>query len=94
MRIRGALPDARPDRVRGGRGAISDTSTVPNNELFADGLLTVREAYTFLRCSSSTFYELMATNAVPWTRVGGRRKIPKRALVDLAAAGLVRARER
>ncbi len=54
----------------------------------ADGLMTVREAAGFLRLSRATIYLFMDHGELPFVKLGRSRRIPKRALVELAAAHL------
>lgn len=61
-----------------------------NQDLVADGLLTVREACDFLKVSQSELYRLMERGEIQFCRLGSKRRIPKKALVDFAAAGLVK----
>ena len=61
---------------------------IEGTELVADGLLTVREAAEFLRLSRSALYRLMDRGALPFVKLGRNRRIPRRALVELAARGL------
>ena len=68
-----------------GSGINEDTTRV---ELVADGLLTVREAMCFLHLSRSTVYQFMDRGELPFVKLGRSRRIPKRALVELAARGL------
>ena len=56
-----------------------------NLELVSDGLMRVAEAADFLRVSRSSVYELMAGGELPWARLGRSRRIPRRAVVALAA---------
>lgn len=49
-----------------------------------EGLLSIREAMSFLRIGRSTLYELMEQGLIPWSKIGRSRRIPKRALVRLA----------
>ncbi len=51
-------------------------------------LLTIREAAGFLRLSRSTIYLFMDRGLLPFAKFGRTRRIPKRALVELAAAHL------
>ena len=69
-----------------GRGALG---TEVRTELMLDGLVTVREAMAFLRLSRSTLYSLMDKGRLRYVRIGRTRRIPRRALIDLAAANLV-----
>ena len=56
--------------------------------LVVDGLLTVAEAAAFLRLSRATLYQIMDRGELPFVKLGRSRRIPKRALVELAAAHL------
>ncbi len=56
--------------------------------LVADGLMTVREAAQFLRLSRSSVYALMDHGELAFVKLGRSRRIPRRALVELAASGL------
>ena len=57
-------------------------------ELVADGLLTVREAADFLRISRSRLYELMDRGELIYLKLGRSRRIPRRAVIELAAREL------
>jgi excisionase family DNA binding protein len=56
--------------------------------LVADGLVTVREAAAFFQVSRATVYELMASGALPFAKLGRSRRIPRRAMLELAAQAL------
>ncbi len=56
--------------------------------LVADGLMTVKEAAEFLRLSRSSVYVLMDHGELAFVKLGRSRRIPRRALVELAASGL------
>ena len=64
--------------------------TVPSDtiRLVADGLLTVNQASTFLSISRSTLYALMDGGELPFVKIRRSRRIPRQALVELAARGL------
>ena len=62
--------------------------SAPTQALVQDGLLTVPEAIAFLRLSRSTLYSLMDVGELAYIRIGRARRIPRRALVDLAATHL------
>ena len=49
----------------------------------------VRDAAGFLRLSVSTIYALMGKGLLPYVKIGKSRRIPHRAVVELAAGGLV-----
>ncbi len=59
-----------------------------NAGLVADGLLTVAEGAAFLRVSRSRLYNLMDEGALSYVKLGRSRRIPRRALVELAAGNL------
>jgi excisionase family DNA binding protein len=54
-----------------------------------DGLRTVEEARAYTRLSRSALYALMERGELAYTKIGRRRLIPHRALLDLAQRGLV-----
>ncbi len=62
--------------------------TSEHTDLVADGLLTVREAADFLRISRSRLYELMDRGELIYLKLGRSRRIPRRAVIELAARGL------
>jgi excisionase family DNA binding protein len=53
------------------------------------GLRTIEEAQEYSRLSRSSLYNLMETGQLVYTKIGRRRLIPFRALVELAQRGLV-----
>jgi excisionase family DNA binding protein len=57
--------------------------------LLADGVETPRTAATFMRVSVAKVYQLMASGELAYTKIGRCRRIPRRALIDLLAYGLV-----
>ena len=57
-------------------------------ELVADGLLTVRETAAFLHLSRSKIYELMDAGELCFAKLGRSRRIPRRAVIELAARQL------
>ncbi len=61
---------------------------IATETLVGDGLLTVSEAIAFLRLCRSTLYTLMDAGELAYVRIGRARRIPKRALIVLAAAHL------
>jgi excisionase family DNA binding protein len=56
--------------------------------LVADGLLTVRECAEFLHLSRSKVYELMNAGILCYAKLGRSRRIPRRAVIELAAQEL------
>jgi excisionase family DNA binding protein len=69
--------------------AARTLAIVPDVDLMSDGLATFAEACEFLRCKKSRLYALLESG-LPYVQEGGRRLIPRRALHQFAAAGLVR----
>jgi excisionase family DNA binding protein len=55
-------------------------------DLLVDGLATVAEAAEFLSLGRSTLYELMDKGELRYIKIGGSRRIPRRALIELAKA--------
>jgi excisionase family DNA binding protein len=58
-------------------------------EIVGEGLATIADAQAFLKLSRSAIYGLMETGQLPYVKLGRCRRIPRRALTALAAAGLV-----
>ena len=56
--------------------------------LVEDGLMKVAAAAAFLSLSRATLYTLMNRGELPFVKIGRSRRIPKRAVVELAARGL------
>ena len=59
-----------------------------SEELVADGLLTVRECAEFLHLSRSKIYALMDAGELCFAKLGRSRRIPRRAVIELAARQL------
>ena len=57
-------------------------------ELVADGLLTVNECAQFLHLSKSKLYEMMNAGVLCYVMLGRSRRIPRRAVNELAAREL------
>lgn len=56
-------------------------------ELFGDGAMTVEKASESSGIGRTTLYQLMTQGELPYSKVGVRRLIPRRALVELLATG-------
>ena len=54
------------------------------------GLLSIGQACEFLGVGRSLVYKMMDEHILDSVRLGGRRLIPKRALVEVAVRGLTR----
>jgi excisionase family DNA binding protein len=57
-------------------------------EMLQDGALGIKEAQTFSGVSRTTLYELMGQGRLPFVKVGARRLIPRRALIEVLAEGV------
>jgi excisionase family DNA binding protein len=57
--------------------------------LVIDGLVTVKEAAHFLSVSVAQVYRIMEQGRLPYVKIGRSRRIPRRAVVELAAQNLV-----
>jgi excisionase family DNA binding protein len=58
-------------------------------EIVRDGLDRVADVCRFLRLSQSTVYGMMERGDLPYVKIGKSRRIPHRAVVELAASNLV-----
>lgn len=59
-----------------------------NNEILDDGLERVADAARFLGVSRSLVYKLLNAGVLPSAKIGNSRRIPIRAVRELAAANL------
>jgi excisionase family DNA binding protein len=59
-------------------------------DIVQDGLDRVAEVARFLKLSPSTIYKLMDRGLLPYVKIGNARRVPHRAVVELAAGNLVR----
>lgn len=57
-------------------------------ELVADGLVDVETAASFLGIRRAKLYTLLASGELPSVKIGKSRRIPRRALIEFAAARL------
>jgi excisionase family DNA binding protein len=57
-------------------------------DLVADGLMSIRDVASFLGVGRSTAYELMNAGRLAYVKIGRSRRIPRRAVVNLAAEAL------
>lgn len=56
--------------------------------LVADGLMTVAQASEFLSVARSTLYLAMERGELPYVKLGRARRLPRRAVIEFAAANL------
>jgi excisionase family DNA binding protein len=54
-----------------------------------DGLVSIREAAEFLSVCPASIYNLNSRGQLPFVKIGGSRRIPRRALVELAERNLI-----
>ena len=64
------------------------TST-EKSEILKDGLQRVSDAAKFLGVSRSHIYSLMEQGELPYVKLGKSRRVPKQAVLNLAAGHLV-----
>jgi excisionase family DNA binding protein len=60
-----------------------------NNHILRDGLQRLSEAGRFLGCSRSQIYKLIRTGLLPSVKIGKSRRVPIRAVRELASDHLV-----
>jgi excisionase family DNA binding protein len=58
-------------------------------ELVGEGMATVEEGQSYLRLSRSMIYALMDKGLLAYVKIGRSRRIPRRALIELAAGGVI-----
>lgn len=68
-----------------GRGNMNEDIAF---EIVQDGMLTIEKACEWLGLSRAKVYQLMDRGELPYVKIGRARRIPKRALVEFAAANL------
>lgn len=64
-------------------------NTSTNTELLADGLERISQSARFLGVSRSLVYRLINAGVLPSVRIGRNRRIPIRAVRELASDNLV-----
>ena len=69
---------------------LSDTKTKFDSQTVGDGLLRVPEVAKFLGLARSTVYQLMDRGELPYAKIGRSRRVPRRAVVGLAARSIQR----
>jgi len=57
-------------------------------QVVRDGLVTVVEAARFTGLSRSSIYALMESGRLAYVKIGRARRVPRRALIELAACSL------
>jgi len=64
-------------------------SNSTNNEIISDGLERISEAAAFLGMSRSHIYRLIREGVLPSAKIGKSRRVPIRAVRDLALNSMV-----
>ena len=67
---------------------VNAEQSTNGEDLVAEGLLTIVETAAFLSISRSKLYELMDNGELQFVKLGRSRRVPRRAVVELAARGL------
>jgi excisionase family DNA binding protein len=70
-------------------GVVTTAATREPESVVTDGLVSIPEACRFLSLSRASLYALMGRRALPFCKIGGSRRIPRKALVELAEQSLV-----
>lgn len=74
--------------IAAGSGQEGSDAVFEKEAVVEEGLLSVREAARFLSVSRSTLYELMESGQLHYVKLGRARRIPRRAVLALAARNL------
>ena len=61
-----------------------------NEMMVQEGLVTIEAAREFLDISRASLYRLIDNGTLPTVKLIGARRIPRRALIDLAASRVCR----
>lgn len=57
-------------------------------DIVEDGLLDMTRAADLLGLSTRTLYEMLEARKLPFVKVNGRRKVPRKALINYMAVNL------
>ena len=68
--------------------AVCAALSTPAIAIELDGLMTVKEVMDFLKISRGKLYSLMSDGSLQYVTIGRSRRIPRRAVVELALRGL------
>ena len=69
-------------------GATGSTE-VSADDVFGSGCMGVPEAVVFTGLGRSELYEMMSRGELVFTKIGRRRLVPKKALIEMLRQGLV-----
>jgi excisionase family DNA binding protein len=70
-------------------GSAATQQELSDRELVADGLVTIPEAEVLLRLGRTSIYRLMASGDLTFVKIGRSRRVPRRAVIELARRSLV-----
>lgn len=56
-----------------------------DRDIWSEGGFTTTQCAEFLDTSRKTVFEMMRDGRLPWGLLGARRRIPRRAVIDLLA---------
>lgn len=56
-------------------------------EAWAEGAMTTTQVKNLLQVSKKTLFVWMKNGKLPWAQLGSRRRIPRRAVLDLLEGG-------
>lgn len=74
--------------MTGPRGSLDNATHGADLETVGDGLLRVSEVAKFLGLARSTVYQLMDRGELRYAKILRTRRIPRRAVLDLAVRSL------
>jgi excisionase family DNA binding protein len=75
--------------IRGLAMTADEVTPATADDVLAEGALGVPDAVNFTGMSRSDLYDRMTRGELPYTKVGRRRLIPRRALVEMLRKNLV-----
>ena len=83
------MANAKKINVNGKPSDSTEPTPCTGTDLVDDGLAKIAEASKFLAIGRTKIYDLMDSGQLAYVRLGRCRRIPWRAVRELAAAGLV-----
>ena len=60
-----------------------------NEAIVSEGMMSPTEVAEFLGFCRDTIYEMMSDGELPWTKIRGSRRIPRKLVVELAAKNMI-----
>src|SRR5688500_2251743 len=83
-------PETHPAHPRRSPVEPGDNMEREEQDLLAEGLMTVKQVCEYLQYSESAVWKLMADGHLCFTKVGGARRIPRVAVKRLVASRMKR----